>query len=189
MNATAVMPPKKNKQYDTVYDGGATILSVEPTDLRFTDGLTEEEAANGFLIAFTLKPDDERLSNVSLELEFSDRECRGQALAGKKQKEATRDDLFRHKLIGGVDAASADVSEVFDAAVVGKKIQIRIVDVTDPNKAENNVKRQVYLSNRPATLSPAERARRIAALTGRPVPAATPAQPAQAAAPVTTNPF
>ena len=186
--STVVMPQKKKKQYDTVYEGGATILSVEPTELRFTDGLTEEEAANGFLIAFTVKPDDERLSNMTLELEFSARECTGQALAGKKQMEATRDDLFRHKLISGADAASANVAEVFETAV-GKKIQIRVVDVTDPNKAENNVRRNVYLSNRPATLSAAERARRIAALTGRPVPATQAAPAPQAAAPVTANPF
>lgn len=185
---SAVIPTPKKKQYDTVYEGGATVVSVEPTELRFTDGLTEEEAANGFLIAFTVKPDDERLSNVSLELEFSDRECRGPSLAGKKQKDATREDLFRHKLIGGADAASANVAEVFDTAV-GKKVQIRVVDVTDPNKAENNVRRQVYFSNRPATLSAAERARRIAALTGRSVPATQAAPAQQAAAPVTANPF
>lgn len=174
---TAIPAASQKKQYKDIYEGPATITAVEPTELRFTDGLTEEEVANGFLIALRLKPDDASISEHTMELEFSDRECRQKELIGKKQKDATRETLFRQKLIGGTDADNANVAEVFDAAV-GKKVQIRIVEVTDPNKTENNVRRNVYFSNRPAVLSAAERARRIAALTGKPV-----------AAPVRANPF
>ena len=176
MSTTAVAQTAvaaKKKQYNDIYDGGAVITAVEPTELRFTDGLTEEEAANGFLIAIRLKPDDERLGEHTLELEFSDRECRQKELIGKKQKDAIREELFRRQLISGADAANANVAEVFDTAI-GKKVSIRIVEVTDPNKTENNVRRNVYFSNRPAVLSAAERARRIAALTGMAAPKANP---------------
>jgi len=179
--ATPTAMPKK-KQYKDIYEGSAEIVSVEPTELRFTDGLTEDEIANGFLIAIRFKPNDEKVGEITMELEFSDRESKQREYVGKKQKDVTRDELFKQKLIAGADAASANIAEVFDTAI-GKKVQIRIVEVTDPNKAENNVRRNVYFSNRPAVLSAAERARRIAALTGQPV-----AAPA-AAKPVTQNPF
>jgi len=175
--------PKK-KQYKDIYEGGATVVSVDANDLRFTDGLTDDEAARAFIIAFRVKPDDDKIGEHTLELEFSDRECRQKEHIGKKQKDVTREELFRRKLIDGADSASADISTVFDSAV-GKKVSIRIVEVTDPNRDENNVRRSVYFSNRPPALSKEERARRIALMTGQPVPAAAPA----AAKPVTQNPF
>ena len=179
---TAAATPKK-KQYNDIYEGMATITAAEATDLRFKEGLSDEEAANAFVIALTVKPDDEKIGAHTLEMEFSDRECKfPKENIGKKQKDVTREELFRRKLVSGSDAASANVAAVFDSAI-GKKVNIRIVEVTDPNKEENNTRRTVYFSNRPPALSAEERARRIAAMTGRPVATA------QAAKLVTENPF
>ena len=181
--ATTVQTPK-SKQYDDIYEGPATIESVDATNLRFTEGLTEEEAANAFLIAMRVKPSDEKIAVHTLELEFSDRECKyPKEYVGKKQKDVTREELFRRGLITGSDAANANVADVFGQDIIGKKISIRITKVTNPNKAENNTYHQVYLSNRAIPISNEERARRIAAMTGRPVATA------QAAKPVTQNPF
>ena len=100
----------------------------------------------------------------------------------------TREELFAHKLITGPDAANADVSTVFDESVKGKEVMIRVTRTTDPNKEpDKQVRVNCYLSSRRPSLSAAERAKRIALLTGKPVPAA--AQPTQAATPVTVNPF
>lgn len=186
---TTNIPVPKKKQYDDIYEGPATILSTDATDLRFADGLTEEEAANAFLIAIRVQPKDEKVSAQTIELEFSDRECKQKANIGKKQKDVTREELFAHKLIGGADAASANVADVFDESVKGKEIMIRVVKVTDPNKEpdKGQVRVNCYLSSRKPALSAAERAKRIAMLTGKPVPQAAQA-PAQAA-PVTSNPF
>jgi hypothetical protein len=182
------IPVPKNKQYDDMYEGLATITSTDATDLRFTDGLTDEEAAAGFLVVLRVQPKDEKISAQTIELEFSDRECRQKNYIGKKQKDVTREELFAHKLISGADAASANVSEVFDESVIGKEVMVRVTKTTDPNKEPNKqVRVSCYLSSRRPSLSAAERAKRIAMLTGKPVPAA--AQPAQAAAPVTANPF
>jgi hypothetical protein len=182
------IPVPKKKQYDDIYEGPATILSTDATDLRFTDGLTEEEAAAGFLVVLRVQPKDEKISAQTIELEFSDRECKQKANIGKKQKDVTREELFAHKLISGADAASANVAEVFDESIVGKEVMIRVTKTTDPNKEpDKQVRVNCYLSNRRPSLSAAERAKRIAMLTGKPVPAT--AQPAQAAAPVTANPF
>ena len=186
---TTNIPVPKQKQYDDLYEGLATITSTDATDLRFTDGLTEDEAAAGFLVVLRVQPKDEKISAQTIELEFSDRECKQKANIGKKQKDVTREELFAHKLISGADAASANVAEVFDESVKGKEIMIRVVKVTDLNKEpdKGQVRVNCYLSSRKPALSAAERAKRIAMLTGKPVPAA--AQPAQAAAPVTVNPF
>lgn len=186
---TTNIPVPKKKQYDDIYEGPATILSTDATDLRFTDGLTEEEAASAFLIAIHVRPKDEKISAQTIELEFSDRECTQKANIGKKQKDVTREELFAHKLISGADAASANVADVFDDSIKGKEIMIRVVKVTDPNKKpdKGQVRVNCYLSSR-KPLSAAERAKRIAMLTGKPVPQAAQA-PAQAAAPVTANPF
>lgn len=185
---TTNIPVPKKKQYDDMYEGLATITSTDATDLRFTDGLTEEEAAAGFLVVLRVQPKDEKISAQTIELEFSDRECKQKANIGKKQKDVTREELFAHKLISGADAASANIAEVFDESVIGKEVMIRVTKTTDPNKEpDKQVRVNCYLSNRRPSLSAAERAKRIAMLTGKPVPAA--AQPAQAAAPVTANPF
>lgn len=186
-NATTTTVPKK-KDYKDIYEGPATIISTCATDLRFTDGLSDEEAANGFLIVLRVQPKDDKLGQQTIELEFSERECKQKNQIGKRQKDVTREDLFTHKLIGGADAASANVADVFSESVKGREVMIRVTQVTDPNKEpDKQVRVNCYLSNRRPSLSAAERARRISALTGKPVPAA--AQPAQAAAPVTTNPF
>lgn len=186
---TTNIPVPKKKQYEDLYEGLATIMSTDATDLRFTDGLTEEEAAAGFLVVLRVKPKDEKISAQTIELEFSDRECKQKANIGKKQKDVTREELFAHKLISGTDAASANVAEVFDESIKGKEVMIRVTKTTDPNKEpDKQVRINCYLSSRRPSLSAAERAKRIAMLTGKPVPAA--AQPAQAAAaPVTANPF
>jgi hypothetical protein len=185
---TTNIPVPKKKQYDDLYEGLATITSTDATDLRFTDGLTEEEAAAGFLVVLRVQPKDEKISAQTIELEFSDRECKQKANIGKKQKDVTREELFAHKLISGADAASANIAEVFDESVIGKEVMVRVTKTTDPNKEPNKqVRVSCYLSSRRPSLSAAERAKRIAMLTGKPVPAA--AQPAQAAAPVTANPF
>lgn len=185
---TTNIPVPKKKQYDDLYEGLATITSTDATDLRFTDGLTEEEAAAGFLVVLRVQPKDEKISAQTIELEFSDRECKQKANIGKKQKDVTREELFAHKLISGADAASANIAEVFDESVIGKEVMIRVTKTTDPNKEpDKQVRVNCYLSSRRPSLSAAERAKRIAMLTGKPVPAA--AQPAQAAAPVTANPF
>lgn len=174
----------KPKQYDTIYEGPATIVSTDATDLRFTDGLTDEEAASGFIVVLRVQPKDGKISQQTIELEFSDREGRGNYV-GKKQKDVTREELFAHKLISGADAASANVAEVFDESVIGKEVMVRVTKTTDPNKEPNKqVRVNCYLSNRRPALSVAERAKRIAKLTGQPVPAAP-----TAAAPVTANPF
>ena len=184
----ANIPAAKKKQYDDLYEGPATITSTDATDLRFTDGLTEEEAAAGFLVVIRVQPKDEKISAQTIELEFSDRECRQKNYIGKKQKDVTREELFAHKLITGPDAANADVSTVFDESVKGKEVMIRVTRTTDPNKEpDKQVRVNCYLSSRRPSLSAAERAKRIALLTGKPVPAA--AQPTQAATPVTVNPF
>ena len=178
---TTNIPVPKKKQYDDLYEGLATITSTDATDLRFTDGLTEEEAAAGFLVVLRVQPKDEKLSAQTIELEFSDRECKQKANIGKKQKDVTREELFAHKLISGADAASANVAEVFDESVIGKEVMIRVTKTTDPNKEpEKQVRVNCYLSSRRPSLSAAERAKRIAMLTGKPVPQA---------APVTRNPF
>lgn len=185
---TTNIPVPKKKQYDDLYEGLATITSTDATDLRFTDGLTEEEAAAGFLVVLRVQPKDEKISAQTIELEFSDRECKQKANIGKKQKDVTREELFAHKLISGADAASANIAEVFDESVIGKEVMIRVTKTTDPNKEpDKQVRVNCYLSNCRPSLSAAERARRIAALTGKPVPQAAQA-PAQAA-PVTSNPF
>jgi len=185
---TTNIPVPKKKQYEDLYEGLATITSTDATDLRFTDGLTEEEAAAGFLVVLRVQPKDEKISAQTIELEFSDRECKQKANIGKKQKDVTREELFAHKLISGADAASANVAEVFDESIKGKEVMIRVTKTTDPNKEpDKQVRINCYLSSRRPSLSAAERAKRIAMLTGKPVPAA--AQPAQAAAPVTANPF
>lgn len=185
---TTNIPVPKKKQYDDLYEGLATITSTDATDLRFTDGLTEEEAAAGFLVVLRVQPKDEKISAQTIELEFSDRECKQKANIGKKQKDVTREELFAHKLISGADAASANVAEVFDESVIGKEVMIRVTKTTDPNKEpDKQVRVNCYLSSRRPSLSAAERAKRIAMLTGKPVPAT--AQPAQVAAPVTSNPF
>jgi len=186
---TTNIPVPKKKQYEDLYEGLATITSTDATDLRFTDGLTEEEAAAGFLVVLRVQPKDEKISAQTIELEFSDRECKQKANIGKKQKDVTREELFAHKLISGADAASANVAEVFDESIKGKEVMIRVTKTTDPNKEpDKQVRVNCYLSSRRPSLSAAERAKRIAMLTGKPVPAA--AKPAQAAAaPVTANPF
>jgi hypothetical protein len=185
---TTNIPVPKKKQYDDLYEGLATITSTDATDLRFTDGLTEEEAAAGFLVVLRVQPKDEKISAQTIELEFSDRECRQKTNIGKKQKDVTREELFAHKLISGADAASANIAEVFDESIKGKEVMIRVTKTTDPNKEpDKQVRVNCYLSSRRPSLSAAERAKRFAMLTGKPVPAA--AQPAQAAAPVTANPF
>ena len=185
---TTNIPVPKKKQYEDLYEGLATITSTDATDLRFTDGLTEEEAAAGFLVVLRVQPKDEKISAQTIELEFSDRECKQKANIGKKQKDVTREELFAHKLISGADAASANVAEVFDESIKGKEVMIRVTKTTDPNKEpDKQIRINCYLSSRRPSLSAAERAKRIAMLTGKPVPAA--AQPAQAAAPVTANPF
>lgn len=185
---TTNIPVPKKKQYEYLYEGPATITSTDATDLRFTDGLPEEEAAAGFLVVLRVQPKDEKISAQTIELEFSDRECKQKANIGKKQKDVTREELFAHKLISGADAASANVAEVFDESVIGKEVMIRVTKTTDPNKEpDKQVRVNCYLSSRRPSLSAAERAKRIAMLTGKPVPAT--AQPAQAAAPVTANPF
>ncbi|MBQ4200611.1 MAG: hypothetical protein II649_12135 [Kiritimatiellae bacterium] len=188
MNTPTATAAVKPKQYDTIYEGPATIVSTDATDLRFTDGLTKEEAASGFIVVLRVQPKDEKISQQTIELEFSDREGRGNYV-GKKQKDVTREELFAHKLIGGQDAASANVAEIFDASVVGKEIMVRVTKTTDPNKKpDKQVRVNCYLSNRSPALSAAERARRIAKLTGQPVPASAPAA-APASTPVTANPF
>lgn len=98
----------------------------------------------------------------------------------------TREELFTHKLISGADAANANIAEIFDESVKGKEIMVRVTEITDLSKEPGKQKRvNCYLSSlRP--LSAAERARRIAMLTGKPVPAAS---APTAAAPVKTNPF
>ena len=185
---TTNIPVPKKKQYDDMYEGLATITSTDATDLRFTDGLTEEEAAAGFFVVLRVQPKDEKISAQTIELEFSDRECKQKANIGKKQKDVTREELFAHKLISGADAASANIAEVFNESIKGKEVMIRVTKTTDPNKEpDKQVRVNCYLSSRRPSLSAAERAKRIAMLTGKPVPAA--AQPAQAAAPVTANPF
>lgn len=186
--ATATIPAPKSKTYRDLYEGPATIVSTDATDLRFTDGLTDEEAAAGFLVVLRVQPKDDKMSAQTIELEFSDRECRQKNYIGKKQKDVTRDELFAHKLISGADAASANVAEIFDESVKGKEIMVRVTETTDPTKEPNKQKRvNCYLSSRPPALSAAERAKRIALLTGKPVPAAAPAP--TAAEPVTANPF
>ena len=181
---TTNIPVPKKKQYDDLYEGPATITSTDATDLRFTDGLTEEEAASGFIVVLRVQPKDEKISAQTIELEFSDRECKLKSNIGKKQKDVTREELFAHKLISGADAASANVADVFDKSVRGKEVMIRVTKTTDPNKEpDKQVRVNCYLSNRRPSLSAAERAKRIAKMTGRPVPAT------QAAAPVTANPF
>jgi hypothetical protein len=183
--AATILTPKK-KTYRDLYEGPATIVSTDATDLRFTDGLTYDEAVSGFLVVLRVQPKDDKMSTQTIELEFSDRECRQKNQIGKKQKDVTREELFAHKLISGADAASANVAEVFDESVKGKEIMVRITETTDPNKEpDKQVRVNCYLSNRRPALSAAERARRIAKLTGQPVPASAPA----AAAPVTSNPF
>lgn len=185
--ATATIPSPKNKTYRDLYEGPATILSTDATDLRFTDGLTDEEAAAGFLVVLRVQPKDNKIGVQTIELEFSDRECRQKNYIGKKQKDVTRDELFAHKLISGADAASANVADVFDESVKGKEIMVRVTETTDPNKEQNKqVRMNCYLSSRRPALSAAERAKRIALMTGKPVKA-TPAP--TAAAPVTSNPF
>ena len=186
---TTNIPVPKNKQYDDMYEGLATITSTDATDLRFTDGLTDEEAAAGFLVVLRVQPKDDKIGVQTIELEFSDRECKQKTNIGKKQKDVTREELFAHKLISGADAASANIAEVFDESVIGKEVMVRVTKTTDPNKELNKqVRVNCYLSSRRPSLSAAERAKRIAMLTGKPVPQAAQA-PAQAAAPVTANPF
>lgn len=186
-STTKNIPVPKDKQYDNLYEGPATIVSTDATDLRFTDGLTDEEAAAGFLVVLRVQPKDEKIGMQTIELEFSDRECRQKNQIGKKQKDVTREELFAHKLISGADAASANVAEIFDESVKGKEVMVRVTKTTDPNKEPNKqVRVNCYLSSRRPALSAAERAKRIAKLTGKPVPA-TPAP--TAAAPVTSNPF
>lgn len=183
----ATIPAPKKKTYRDLYEGPATIVSTDATDLRFTDGLTEEEAAAGFLVVLRVQPKDDKMSAQTIELEFSDRECRQKNYIGKKQKDVTREELFAHKLISGADAASANVAEIFDESVKGKEIMVRVTETTDPSKEpDKQVRVNCYLSNRRPALSAAERARRIAKLTGQPVPTAA---PVPAAAPVTSNPF
>lgn len=183
--ATAVATAVKPKQYDNIYEGPATIVSTDATDLRFNEGLTDEEFANGFIVVVQVQPKDEKISQQTIELEFSERECRQKNQIGKKQKDVTREELFAHKLIAGQDAASADVSTIFSPELVGKEVMVRVVKVTNPNKEpDKQVSVNCYLSNRKPPLSAAERARRIAALTGKPVAAAP-----QPAAPMTSNPF
>lgn len=187
--ATATIPAQKKKTYRDLYEGPATIVSTDATDLRFTDGLTDEEASAGFLVVLRVQPKDDKMSAQTIELEFSDRECRQKNYIGKKQKDVTREELFAHKLISGADAASANVAEIFDESVKGKEIMVRVTETTDPSKEpDKQVRVNCYLSNRRPALSAAERARRIARLTGQPVPA-TPAAAPTAAAPVTVNPF
>lgn len=185
--ATATIPAPKNKTYRDIYEGPATILSTDATDLRFTDGLTDEEAAAGFLVVLRVQPKDNKIGLQTIELEFSDRECRQKNYIGKKQKDVTRDELFAHKLISGADAASANVADVFDESVKGKEIMVRVTETTDPSKEQNKqVRMNCYLSSRRPALSAAERAKRIALMTGKPVPATS---APTAAAPVTANPF
>lgn len=185
--ATATIPAPKKKTYRDLYEGPATIVSTDATDLRFTDGLTDEEASAGFLVVLRVQPKDDKMSAQTIELEFSDRECRQKNQIGKKQKDMTREELFAHKLISGADAASANVADVFDESVIGKEIMVRVTETTDPSKEpDKQVRVNCYLSNRRPALSAAERAKRIALMTGKPVPA-TPAP--TAAAPVTSNPF
>lgn len=186
VTAATTVAAVKPKQYDTIYEGPATIVSTDATDLRFTDGLTDEEAASGFIVVLRVQPKNGKISQQTIELEFSDREGRGNYV-GKKQKDVTREELFAHKLIGGQDAASANVADVFDESVKGREIMVRVTKTTDPNKEpDKQVRVNCYLSNRRPALSAAERAKRIALMTGKPVPA-TPAP--TAAAPVTSNPF
>ena len=181
---TPTLPTPKKKQYDDIYEGLATIVSTDATDLRFTDGLTEEEAANGFLVVLKVQPKDEKIGSQTIELEFSERECKQKNNIGKKQKDVTRELLFAHNLITGTDAASANVADVFSESLCGKEIMVRVTKTTDPNKEpDKQVRVNCYLSDRRPPLSAAERARRIAVLTGKPVAAA------QAAKPVTENPF
>ena len=99
--ATATIPAPKKKTYRDLYEGPATIVSTDATYLRFTDGLTEEEAAAGFLVVLRVQPKDDKMSAQTIELEFSDRECRQKNYIGKKQKDVTREELFAHKLISG----------------------------------------------------------------------------------------
>ena len=183
---TTNIPVPKKKIYRDLYEGPATIVSTDATDLRFTDGLTEDEAAAGFLVVLRVQPKDDKMSAQTIELEFSDRECRQKNYIGKKQKDVTREELFVHKLISGADAASANVAEIFDESVKGKEIMVRVTETTDPSKEpDKQVRVNCYLSNRRPALSAAERARRIAKLTGQPVPAT----PAPAVALVVSNPF
>lgn len=185
---TATIPATKKKTYRDLYEGPATIVSTDATDLRFTEGLTDEEAAAGFLVVLRVQPKDDKMSAQTIELEFSDRECRQKNQIGKKQKDVTREELFAHKLISGADAASANVAEIFDESVKGKVIMVRVTETTDPSKEpDKQVRVNCYLSNRRPSLSAAERAKRIALMTGKPVPSAAPAP--TAAAPVTANPF
>lgn len=185
--AATTVAAVKPKQYDTIYEGPAAIVSTDATDLRFADGLTDEEAAAGFIVVLRVQPKDDKIGVQTIELEFSDREGRGNYV-GKKQKDVTREELFAHKLISGADAASANVADVFDESVIGKEIMVRVTKTTDPNKEPGKqVRVNCYLSSRRPALSAAERAKRIALMTGKPVPVAAP-EPT-AAAPVTANPF
>lgn len=184
--AATTVAAVKPKQYDTIYEGPAAIVSTDATDLRFADGLTDEEASAGFIVVLRVQPKDDKIGVQTIELEFSDREGRGNYV-GKKQKDVTREELFAHKLISGADAASANVADVFDESVIGKEIMVRVTKTTDPNKEPGKqVRVNCYLSSRRPALSAAERAKRIALMTGKPVPS-TPAP--TAAAPVTSNPF
>lgn len=100
-----------------LYDGKAEIVSVDFQELRFTEGLTDEQIESSMLIVLNVKPlEDDEVGELAVELEASPRECKGND-AGKTWLDDTIEKLQSRKLI-----ENGNLTDI--ASAVGKEVDV-----------------------------------------------------------------
>lgn len=153
-NAKAATAANKGKSYEDVYRGGATIKEINPMEPRFTDGLTEEEAACAFDIQIVCTPDDASIPEQEIAIPCSKRPLKFDPSKTESQK--ALEDLTKQGVCTG-----GDITTAFSA--VGKKIQINAYKETNAKGTYSRCR----LNFSQAKLSQSDLMKRIAAMTGK----------------------
>lgn len=139
-----------------LYDGEATITDIEFQELRFTEGLTEEQIEASMNIAITVKPDDESFGELIVETEASPRLGIGNN-ADKTRFEMARADFEKQDLI-----TDGDITTIVKA--VGKKVHVYQKE-SKPDK-NGKVWTRTYFGNGAKKIDKAAALARLAKLTG-----------------------
>lgn len=160
------------KQKNDVFTGTAEIVEVSAVDARWTDGLSEEEAASAFDIEIRVKPDDASVGEHVMYIPFTKRVPKFEK-SGRTEADIAIDDLSKQGLV-----ENGDISTVLTAQ--GKKCQVWIYDEVS---AKGTYRRCVLSRARPK-LSQADVLKKLAMMTAN-APKAAPAAPAASR----VNPF
>ena len=139
-----------------LFDGVAKITAIEFQELRFTEGLTEEQIEPSMNIALTAKPSDDAFGERPIGLGASPRECKGRD-AGRTWLDDTMDKLTKHGLI-----ENGDITTV--ANCVGKEIPVYQKE-SKPDK-NGKVWVRTYIGSAVKKIDKAAALSRLAKLTG-----------------------